>query len=253
MDIKSRIAAIDLGGTNTRLAIFDSLAEIQSLETFNTPQKPQELIEELYKRIARDPAISSISVGAAGFWDKDCVLRQSINLPQYIGFPIWEDLSKKLQLPVYLKSDVELAALGEAVYGQANLVSNLLYINLGTGFAAGLYKDGQIFSTKYSPTLRLDFLIHPTQAIHEGKLLRDIEFQASDLLSTTVVNLALILSPQKIVIGGGKVKDKWDSLIKPSMDNSLNYLKQVLVYDISIEKAKLDLPTLYGAYEIARK
>ena len=253
MDYKDRIAAIDLGGTNTRIAIFDSLAEVHSLEIFNTPEKPQDLLNLLYEKVSKDPSINAISVGAAGFWDDQCILRQSINLPEYIGFPIWEDLSNKLQMPVYLKSDVELAALGETVYGQGNLVSNLLYINLGTGFAAGLCKDGQIFSTKYSPTLRLDFLIHPTQALHNGKLLQDIEFQASDLLSSTVANLALILSPQKIVIGGGKVKDKWESLIKPAMDNSLNYLKQVLVYDISIEKAKLELPTLYGAYEIARK
>lgn len=252
MSIKNRIAAIDLGGTSTRIAIFDNLAEIHSIQIINTPENPKDLEDELFEKIHTDPSIEKVSIGAAGFWDNKCILRQSINLPDYIGYPIWSNLSKRLEMPIYLKSDVELAALGEAIYGQANLYNNLLYINIGTGFSAALYKDGKIFSTDYSPTLRLDFLIQPTQVIHNGKLVQDIEFQASDLLSSTVVNLALILSPQKILIGGGKTKEKWDELIKPALDNSLKYLKQVLVYDISIEKAKLDLPTLYGAFELAR-
>lgn len=249
---KKLITAIDLGGTNTRLAIFNNEAKILDHEVFDTPKEPEVLVEKIYSELKYNTEISAITVAAPGFWDKDCILQQSINLKPYIGYPIWSQLAEKLKLPIYLKTDVELACLGEAIYGRNNQYSNLLYLNLGTGFSGAMYKDSKLFSTDYSPTIRLDFLIQPTQAKCEGKFVSNLEFAPSDLLSSTIINLALILSPQIIVLGGGKVEAKWKELIKPAIENSLIYLQEVMVYPIKIEKSKLEFPALYGAYNIVQ-
>lgn len=253
MVTKKLVAAIDLGGTNTRIAIFNHEAKILDQEVFNTPKEPEILVEKIYSELKDNTEISAISVAAPGFWDKDCILQQSINLKSYIGYPIWSKLAEKLKLPIYLKTDVELACLGEAIYGHNNQYSNLLYLNIGTGFSGALYKDDKLFSTNYSPTIRLDFLIQPTQAKYQGNLVSNLEFVPSDLLSSTIINLALILSPQIIILGGGKVEAQWNELLEPAIKNSLAYLKKVLVYPIKIEKSRLEFPALYGGYNIVQK
>jgi predicted NBD/HSP70 family sugar kinase len=240
------ILAIDLGGTYCRMAVFDN-EKILTQKKVESPESPQELVELIINYAKENYPITKIGVGAPGFWDNECILRQSLNLPKYIGYPIWSEVSSRLKIPCYLKTDVELAAMGETVYGQHNQYKNLLYINIGTGLGAALYKDGQIFSTDYSPTLRLEFMVYPlieSQA-HDEKL------KSIAILSSTITNLACILAPEIICFGGGKIEKNWDEIIAPSIKNAEEYLSKVLTYPIKIEKGKLEYPTLYGAYELA--
>ena len=68
------------------------------------------------------------------------------------------------------------------------------------------------------------------------------------LLSSTLINLSFILSPQIISIGGGKVTDeRWTNIIKPAIDKAMVYLKENLTYDIQIKKSLVKYPTIYGA------
>ncbi|TWW09100.1 glukinase [Planctomyces bekefii] len=242
------ILAIDLGGTYCRMAVFNN-GNIVNQKKIESPASPQELVELVVNFSKENYPISRIGVGAPGFWDNDCVLRQSINLPNYIGYPIWSEISSRLKIPCYLKTDVELAAMGEAIFGQNNQYQNLLYINIGTGLGATLYKDGQIFSTEYSPTLRLEFMVYPLIENQE----HDEKLKSIAILSSTITNLACILAPQIICFGGGKIKKNWDEIIAPAINNAQDYLSKVLTYPIKIEKAKLEYPTLYGAYQLANQ
>lgn len=242
------ILAIDLGGTYCRMAVFNN-GNIVNQKKIESPASPQELVELVVNFSKENYPIERIGVGAPGFWDNDCVLRQSINLPNYIGYPIWSEISSRLKIPCYLKTDVELAAMGEAIFGQNNQYQNLLYINIGTGLGAALYKDGQIFSTEYSPTLRLEFMVYPLIENQEY----DEKLKSIAILSSTITNLACILAPQIICFGGGKIEKNWDEIIAPAINNSLDYLSKVLTYPIKIEKAKLEYPTLYGAYQLANQ
>ena len=153
--VNRRALTIDLGGTNTRLGLFQN-SNLEKLIVYDTPKTPEQFIERLETELANEN-ISSIAVGAAGYWDKNQILKQSINLPLYVNYPLWVKISELIAKPVLLRTDVELAAMGEAIYGLKNQFTNVLYINIGTGFSAGLYKDGEIFSTEYSPALRLSF------------------------------------------------------------------------------------------------
>jgi predicted NBD/HSP70 family sugar kinase len=240
------ILAIDLGGTYCRFAIFNN-GNIVKQKKIESPSSPQELVELVINYAKENYPISQIGVGAPGFWDNECVLRQSINLQNYIGYPIWSEVSNRLKIPCFLKTDVELAAMGEAIYGQNNEYQNLLYINIGTGLGAALYKDGEIFSTNYSPTLRLEFMVYPLIE-NQGQ---DEKLKSIAILSSTITNLACILAPQKICFGGGKIEKNWDEIIAPAIQNAQEYLSKVLTYPIKIEKGKLEYPTLYGAYELA--
>jgi len=253
---------IDFGGTNTRVAHFVD-DKILKLIEFATPKSPDAFIEEFTDKIKaiKLDKIQAAAVGACGFWDKDCILRQSINLPSYINYPLWERISEILEKPVLLKSDVELAVMGEAIYGLANQFNPVLYINMGTGFSGGLFKDNEIFSTDFSPTLRLEYLVqaefNKDDSFEDDELEEDEETKAKrsiTLLSTTLINLSFILSPQVISIGGGKVTDeRWSNIIKPAVDRALVYLNQNLSYKIQIRRSQTKYPALYGANELVKR
>ncbi len=271
-----QIISIDLGGTKTSVALFNN-GEIVNEDNFPTPDKPEDFLVMLQAKL-NDldlKSVSGIGVGAAGYWDENCILKQSLNLPKYIDFPIWKNLSASLNLPLFLKTDVELAAMGEAVYGLNNQYKSVLYINMGTGFSGALYKDGEIFTTSYSPTIRLDYLVLPQvkEAIQNNQILSNensmsentqpnentaqdnLKNSGQDILhlSTTIINLAFTLSPEIIVIGGGKAnEDSWNSTIQPAIDQAMPYLHENLTYKIKIQPAKLKSPTLYGGLKLVK-
>ena len=126
--VNCRNLTVDLGGTYTRLALFEA-GELKQLIKYETPKTPQEFIASFTKEIKKNKweDISKIGVGAAGFWDSSQILRQSINLPEYIGYPLWQEISQITQASISLATDVELAAMGEAVYGLKNQFSSVLY------------------------------------------------------------------------------------------------------------------------------
>ena len=108
--------AIDFGASNTRLAHFKQ-DRISKLIEFATPEKPEEFISEFKQKIlaVELDKIVAVGVGACGYWDENCILRQSLNLSNYVNYPLWTEVSELIQKPTLLKSDVELASLGEAV------------------------------------------------------------------------------------------------------------------------------------------
>lgn len=257
-----KILALDLGGTKTSIALFDTATDkLIKEETFATPAMPDELMVMLLAKLKANDyeGLAAIAVGAPGYWDADKVLRQSLNLPKYIGYPLWSKLSAALDLPIYLKTDVELAAIGESTYGIAYEHSSLLYINMGTGFSGALYKDGELFSTQYSPTIRLDYLV---QAMPNNQDKKEINTNQNNCgqqeqniayLSGLLVNLSFILSPQIISIGGGKTNNEnWQKIIEPAILAATPYLEQNLTYPIKIQKSLLKNPSLYGALKLAK-
>lgn len=245
--------AIDVGGTKTELAYFVN-NQIQKITNFPTPEYPKEFLIMLMSKLDRLDLsrINSICVGAPGFWDHNKILRQSLNLPNYIGYELWQELEASTGLDVHLKSDVELAALGEAVVGYENQFSSLLYLNLGTGFGGGFYKDGEIFTSSYSPCLRLDYLVSPEIIGKEDPI--DEILKSQIVLSSTIINLSLILSPQIISIGGGKAtEENWEKFIKKAVEKALEYLSNTLCYKIHIGPSRLKNPALYGANELVQR
>ncbi len=262
---KTSFLAIDLGGTKTAIAIFKDGLLLGSSQ-FHTPLSSRdfELIAQseihlLLTRLDLDLSnLVAIGVAAAGYWEyqgqpSHYLLKQSIHLSKYIDEDLWGRLSASLSIPVYLASDVELAALGEALYGHN--YDPLLYINLGTGFSAGLFREAQIFTNSYSPNLRLEYLLD--SQLQPNLLSSRSSTQASrqeltKSLASILINLACILSPKAIVLGGGKTQgENWDLMIKPAIDKALDYLDEHLSYSIKIMRSKLENPSLYGAYQLA--
>ncbi len=129
--------AIDVGGSNIRVATFDSLEDPKILEVEhfkNTNNYPQDLenMTQAIQKIASGK-IEGIGIGVAGPLDEDkSYMKAGPNIPNWAGKPLKADLEKTFQCPVLLENDAAIAALGEALFGHGKR-KNFNFIIWGTG------------------------------------------------------------------------------------------------------------------------
>jgi glucokinase len=67
-------------------------------------------------------------------------------MPGWDHLPIRDTLQDMWKIPVAVRNDAELGALGEWAYGAGRGERNLAYIKVGSGVGAGLLFNGQIYS-----------------------------------------------------------------------------------------------------------
>ena len=114
--------AIDIGGTNTRVALIDEELNIVSREQFSTDNKEPEItlnkISDIVKAFDKD--ITGIGMSCPG--PLDLINGKVLTPPNLNGkwhnLEISKVLSEKTGKPVYLDNDANLAGLAEAVVGE---------------------------------------------------------------------------------------------------------------------------------------
>lgn len=146
---------IDLGGTKILIALVDkTTGEVvhhvkkktkKDKGPKNIIRKMIEGIEELLQESDIPlQEIESIGVGAAGQVDRENgILIGAPNLDCY-DLNIREHLTSHFNLPVYLGNDVEIAAMGEMMFGAAKGCDDFICIFVGTGVGSSIVKNGKI-------------------------------------------------------------------------------------------------------------
>jgi glucokinase len=150
------IISIDLGGTNTRVALFNSRFKIISRVKFLTKQFPsrKKLIAKITQGVSalvRDNKIEKkkilgLGIGVPG--PVDYAKGKIHYLPNILGWqntPVKNILEKKLGLKVCVDNDVNLMALAETKLGIAKNRKNVVCVTLGTGVGGGLILEGKLF------------------------------------------------------------------------------------------------------------
>ncbi|MFP5230123.1 MAG: ROK family protein [Acidobacteriota bacterium] len=146
---------VDLGGTNLRVAAVTQHGE--SLETLYLPTRlsagPQAVLDDmagairqLMERHDGDPV--GIGVGSPGPIELPLgVLHHPPNLPGFDGLNLRTELERRLDRPVQVDSDANLAAFGEFLLGagRAYAVDSLLMLTMGTGVGCGIVLERRIW------------------------------------------------------------------------------------------------------------
>ena len=149
---------IDLGGTKTLAAVVDvSTGEVLSSERKPTrAEKGQEYISQHVINLstaalesAKLPAgakIIGIGIGAAGQIDrKNGVIVDAPNLGVK-DMPMADILGKQFGKPVAVGNDVEVAALGEYLYGAGRGYATFVVMFVGTGIGSGIVQNGRLYA-----------------------------------------------------------------------------------------------------------
>jgi glucokinase len=150
------VAAVDIGGTNLRLAIADLQGNVLARWSASTVglRDPQRIVDLICEGVARCLAESSlpksslraIGAGVPGITDSEHGL--VVATSYLLG---WRDvlfrdmLEATLKVPAAIENDVNLGAVGERWLGAARSVQDFIFLAIGTGLGAGIFLNGKLF------------------------------------------------------------------------------------------------------------
>jgi glucokinase len=166
-DDKRVVMTLDAGGTNL---VFTAIqANEQVVDEIKIPSVPGNLekmldalvdgFNQVKSKIKQKPAAISFAFpGPADY--PNGIIGDLPNLPAFRGgVALGPFLENKFQLPVFINNDGDLYAYGEAISGFLPFINNklkeagspkqfknLLGLTLGTGFGAGIVRDGELFT-----------------------------------------------------------------------------------------------------------
>lgn len=140
--IKNRVIGIDVGVTNTTLAVVDQRGNILGSDSFLTTDYPDvnsflEKLSELIVVTAEANGgfenIRSVGMSAPSSNYLTGCIENASNMPWKGVIPLAAMLRDRIGLAVALGNDAHISALGEHVYGSAHGMQNFIVVSLGHG------------------------------------------------------------------------------------------------------------------------
>lgn len=230
--------AIEAGGTKFVCAISDENFEIKervSIPT-TTPEETLSHVFEFFDQFKLD----SIGIGSFGPIDvnkKSATYGYVTTTPKvaWTNFDFLGAVKKRYEIPVGWTTDVNAAALGELKKGAAIGLDSCVYLTVGTGIGGGAVVNGELLAGYGHPEMgHMLVRLHPDESYGgfcpyhgnclegiaagpaiegrygvKGRELADkIEVWQMEAyyLAQALMNYTLILSPERIVLGGGVMK-----------------------------------------------
>jgi len=146
------VLAIDIGGTNTKLALIEpvgKVGEVTSIPTdgtLSTDEYLHSLLNAADKVIGdHKKVVDGVGIGIAGFIDPlHTKMTFNPNIAWLEDVPIKDYFSDRLGLPTNIEIDSNAAALAEAIHGNGKESRRLLVYTIGTGLGGGMIIDGSI-------------------------------------------------------------------------------------------------------------
>lgn len=144
---------VDLGGTNLRAAAVSRDGRITRKISGRTDLKEgrdaviADMVESIVtlKEQCGTDTLAGVGIGVPGFMllEKGIIVGSN-NLPAFDGFPVRDEIEKRLGTPIFLENDANAAALGEKWVGAGHDVNDLVLLTLGTGIGGGIISNGRI-------------------------------------------------------------------------------------------------------------
>ena len=140
--IKNRVIGIDVGVTNTTIAVVDQRGNILGYDSFLTTDYPDvnSFLEILSERIVLTAEanggfenIRSVGISAPSANYLTGCIENASNMPWKGIVPLAAMLRDRIGLAVALGNDAHISALGEHVYGAAHGMQNFIVVSLGHG------------------------------------------------------------------------------------------------------------------------
>ena len=143
--MSDEFVGVDVGGTKIAAAVLrDGRLSKQVLEPTDTTST-EAILGEIATAVerVRSHATAAVGIGVPSVIDwATGRARTSVNVPLE-DVPLRDELSERLNLPVFVDNDATLAALAEAHDGDRLVVRNLVMFTVGTGVGGGLVLEGR--------------------------------------------------------------------------------------------------------------
>lgn len=246
---------IDIGGTNTRLAVSRDGATFDKPKIVLTPPDFDEAmaqIETIAQKLSSHANIKAAAIGVPGPLDQaKTMILSAPNLPGWHNKPLKHKLEQKLGAPVSVENDASLAGLGEATVGAGVGHPIVAYLTISTGVggtrivnkkidlnAIGFEPGHQIITSEQDKALSLEDCVSgaglknrygkPAEQIADPVIWDKI----AKLLAYGLNNVTVHWSPHCIVLGGSVMKSV-------PLDKLQNYFQQITTIFTKLPDLKL--------------
>lgn len=150
-----RRGGLDLGGTKIQAVIVDDTYAVQGSARRPTPTSggPGDVAAVMAATLQQAAAVAgvepsalaAVGVGSPGAVDAETgTVSGAGNLPGWSGtYPLGPELADRLEVPVVLGNDVQVATAAEFALGVGRPYRSLIGVFCGTGVGGGIYLDGR--------------------------------------------------------------------------------------------------------------
>ena len=234
------LGAIEAGGTKFVCAVGDKSGKIHERIQIPTtvPGETIPQVIEFFKRFE----IEGIGIGSFGPID----INQDSQTYGYItstpktawkNYPFVQAIEEAFRVPVGFNTDVNAAALGEATFGAAKGLDSCLYITVGTGIGAGAVVQGKLLQGLSHPEMGHILVRRHPEDLYKGKCpyhndcleglaagpaieerwgdkgidlvdRQEVWEMEGYYIAQALMQYILIVSPKKIILGGGVMNQK---------------------------------------------
>lgn len=142
--------AIDIGGTNTRVALADEELNIIERKQFATDSENPDVTLGKIAEVIKSFDCDIVGAGMSCPGPLDLINGKILTPPnlkgQWHNLKVAEELSKLINKPVYLENDANLAGLAEAVVGEGKDYNYVQFFTVSTGLGAGFVINKEIYN-----------------------------------------------------------------------------------------------------------
>jgi fructokinase len=255
------LGAIEAGGTKFVCGIGNENGDIIEKISFptTTPEETLKLVTDYFK----DKQIEGLGVGSFGPIDLN---KESSTYGFITSTPKkhWKnvnllgELKKHIDAPMAFDTDVNAAALGELEWGAAKGLDSCIYMTVGTGIGVGAVTEGKLIHGMLHPEMghilvkrheddtykgNCPFHGDCLEGMASGPAIENRWGQKGVVLSANpqvweleayylaqaLVNYILVLSPKKLILGGGVMQQK--QLFPIIIENVVNLLNGYIQHE----------------------
>lgn len=250
----AKIIAIDLGGTNLRVALVKDNKILRYIKK-KTPKNKNDLLKEMADSISSlmTKDVKAIGVGSPGPL-KDGIIKNPPNLPLK-NFNLKRYLQDKFRKKVVIENDAKCVALAESKLGCRK--KNFIILTLGTGIGGGIIINSELYKGEGMAAEFGHIILDngkdfeslwkekngQIKKLFENKDKKKLE-RVAMYLGQGIGSLINVFDPEIVILAGGvrENSNKFLGMIK-------EYVKkyQIIPRNVEIKFSKLEHPGILGA------
>jgi fructokinase len=230
------LGGIEAGGSKWECAVGNGPEDLRATETIPSTT-PEETIGRVVAFFEREGPVKAIGIGSFGPVDRkpSSPTWGHITTTPKLGWThtdVGQEIRRRLSVPVAFDTDVNAAALGEHRWGAAQGLDSFCYITVGTGIGGGGMVGGKLLHGLVHPEFGHMRIPHDSDAdpfsgvcpyhgdcweglasgraveARWGRPAAELADEAvwaleAQYLALGLVGVICVLSPERIVIGGG--------------------------------------------------
>jgi glucokinase len=262
---------VDIGGTKTLVAVFETDGTLKTSQKFPTPTDYQAFLTQLDETVTALQAgsFAAAAVAMPGAISEDGSIGLAFgNLP-WTHVTLQADCQKLFGCPVLIENDAKLAGLSEA-----NLVrkefKKVLYVTISTGIGYSLIINGVIDQNiadggGRTMLFERDGKLVPWESFASGKaIVERYGKRAADIddpdcwqimsqdFAVGLIDLIAILQPEVIIVGGG-VGSHFKKFEKPLKKILSSLATPLMPIPVIRQAQNAEEAVIYGCYDLLKE